>query len=115
MGRLKNDAIAAEDRRRKATTLGEVAAAGRAVFCWCNRCGHNSELDAGMLAARLGPALPVPEVGPRLRCSGCGAKDIATRPAWPSQGPVAGHAPARDPDDEDGAEAGDADERREAS
>jgi hypothetical protein len=91
MGRLKNDAIASEDRRRKVTTLGDVATAGHNVFCWCNRCGHNSEVDAQVLIARLGPAIPVPEIGPRMRCSGCGSKDVATRPAWPSQGPVAGH------------------------
>ncbi len=91
MGRLKNDVIAAEDRRQPATTLGDVVAAGHGIFCWCNRCGHNGEIDAGVLLARLGPAIPVPEIGAHMRCSGCQAKDVATRPAWPSRGTVAGH------------------------
>lgn len=91
MGRLKNDAITNEDRRREVATLGDVVTAGHDIFCWCNRCGHNSEVPSANLVARLGPAIPVPEIGPRMRCSGCGSKDVATRPAWPSQGQVAGH------------------------
>lgn len=91
MGRFKDQAISADDARRRPPTLGEVASAGHGVFCWCNRCGHNAEPDIDMLIARLGPAIAVPEIGPRLVCSGCGSKDVATRPAWPSRGPVAGH------------------------
>ena len=95
MGRMKRDAIDREERRRSRasapTTLGDIAARGLAVFCWCNRCGHNAELPSERLAAELGPALPVPEVGARLRCSGCQSKDVATRPAWPSLGQVARH------------------------
>jgi len=44
-----------------------------------------------MLVSQFGPHIPVPEIGARLRCSGCGAKDIATRPDWPSLGLVARH------------------------
>jgi hypothetical protein len=91
MGRLKNDAIASEDRRQRAATLGDVVAAGHGIFCWCNRCGHNGEIDGEVLLARLGPAIPVPEIGAHMRCSGCQSKDVATRPAWPSLGRVAGH------------------------
>ncbi len=95
MGRMKREAIDREERRRSRTsaptTLGDIAARGLAVFCWCNRCGHNAELPSERLAAELGPALPVPEVGARLRCSGCQSKDVATRPAWPSLGQVARH------------------------
>lgn len=96
MGRLKNDAIASEDRQREVMTLGDVVAAGHAIFCWCNRCGHNSEVPSEVLIARLGPAIPVPEIGPRMRCTGCSSKDVATRPAWPSLGLVAAHLPTRD-------------------
>ena len=96
MGRMKREAIDAQERRRARAsapaTLGELAAAGIAVFCWCNRCAHNAELPADRLAAELGPALPVPEVGARMRCSGCASKDVATRPAWPSLGQVARHS-----------------------
>jgi hypothetical protein len=71
--------------------LGEIASNGIDVFCWCNRCGYNAVLHAERLVAELGPGFPVPEVGARLRCSGCGAKDIATRPAWPGLGQVTRH------------------------
>ena len=56
------------------------------VFCWCNRCSHNAELDTDLLIERLGPLYPVPELGIHLRCSHCGAQDVSTRPAWPSHG-----------------------------
>ena len=59
MGRLKNDAITNEDRRREVATLGDVVTAGHDIFCWCNRCGHNSEVPSANLIARLGPAIPV--------------------------------------------------------
>lgn len=95
MGRMKREAIDAQERRQARasvpTTVGELAAAGIDVFCWCNRCAHNAQVAADRLAAELGPTLPVPEVGARMRCSGCGSKDVATRPAWPSLGQVARH------------------------
>jgi hypothetical protein len=91
MSRLKDRALAARDERRRATTLGQLAAQQVGVFCWCNRCGHNASLAAAQLITRLGPACPVPEVGAHLRCSGCGTKDVATRPDWPSLGQVARH------------------------
>ncbi len=80
-----------EERQRGAAALGELSGSGLDVFCWCNRCGHNAVLESAALVARLGPALPVPEIGALLRCSGCGSKDIATRPAWPGLGLVARH------------------------
>ena len=91
MGRLKEETIRKEDQGRKAAQLGDIAAAGLQIFCWCNRCGHNSEVDSAMLVSKLGPAMPVPEVGARMRCSNCQSKDIATRPAWPTLGEVANH------------------------
>lgn len=91
MAGIKRARLKAEDRRRRAANLAELAEAGIDVFCWCNRCGHNAVLEIARLAAELGPGFPVPEVGARLRCSGCGAKDIATRPAWPGLGQVTRH------------------------
>jgi hypothetical protein len=41
-----------------------------------------------MLVAQLGPDFPVPEIGTRMRCSACGAKDVATRPAWEGSTPI---------------------------
>ena len=75
--------------------LGEIARQGVPIFCWCNRCGHNAELDAHELARLLGPAIPVPAIAGRLRCRGCGARDVAARPAWPSLGQVARHGVAK--------------------
>lgn len=83
--------MAAEHERRRPVTLGELQAEGLDVFCWCNRCCHNAVIELGALIPRLGPDLPVPEVGARMRCTGCGSKDIATRPDWPTLGPVARH------------------------
>jgi len=91
MAGFKRKLLAAEDKRLKAITLAELATAGVDIFCWCNRCSHNAVLAATRLLAELGPDFPVPEIGGRMRCSGCGAKDVATRPAWPSLGPVARH------------------------
>lgn len=84
MGRFKQQLIHSEDRRRPVTRLANLLGAGVDVFCWCNRCGHHAELETPALIAQLGPNFPVPEIGARMRCSACGVKDIATRPAWPS-------------------------------
>lgn len=91
MGRLKDRSIRRSEESRRAARLGDIADAGLAIFCWCNRCGHNSSVDSWMLAAKIGPALPVPEIGTRMRCANCQSKDIATRPGWPSLGQVARH------------------------
>lgn len=91
MSGIKRRWLEDEDRRHRAATLGEIAEAGVAVFCWCNRCSHNAVLETVRLIAELGPDFPVPEVGARLRCSGCASKDIATRPHWPGLGQVARH------------------------
>ncbi len=92
MAGLKRTIIEAEERWCRAATLGELVAEGIDVFCWCNRCSHNAVVETGRLVAELGPAMPVPEAGARMRCSGCASKDIATRPAWPSPGTVARHS-----------------------
>ena len=92
MGRLKHQAMAKRDEALTATRIGDLLPRRIAVFCWCNRCGHNAVVDSGHLAAELGPALPVPDIGVHMRCSGCGSKDVATRPDWPSLGQVARHS-----------------------
>ncbi len=91
MARLKEAAIRDADGRRRPATLATLEAHGVGVFCWCNRCGHHARLPLGPLIAELGPNHPVPELGARMRCSGCGSKDVATRPDWPSLGQVARH------------------------
>lgn len=88
MGRLKRGLIDREDGTRHVARLAELHNAGVGVSCWCNRCGHHAEATAAMLMAQLGPDFPVPEIGTRMRCSACGAKDVATRPAWEGSTPV---------------------------
>ncbi|MBK1696096.1 hypothetical protein [Rhodovibrio salinarum] len=85
MGRIKEAAQRKADARLGAATLGELAVSRVGVFCQCNRCGHTAVLEIGRLLEDLGPAFPVPEVGGRLRCTGCNGKDIATHPARPDQ------------------------------
>lgn len=82
---------AAEAEARRPVTLADLSAEGVDVFCWCNRCGHNATSATRLLIAQLGPAMAVPEIGARMRCSSCGSKDVATRPAWPSLGMVTHH------------------------
>jgi hypothetical protein len=89
MGRLKEDALASATRYTTAMTLGDLMNQALDVFCWCNRCGHNAVLEARLLVAQMGAAQAVPEIGARLRCSGCASKDVATRPAWQTLPPVA--------------------------
>ncbi|MEQ8967014.1 MAG: hypothetical protein RID91_14435 [Azospirillaceae bacterium] len=91
MGAYKRRALAEAEARCRPIRLGTLAERGVDVFCWCNRCGHNAELETAALILQLGPDMPVPEIGARLRCSGCGGKDVATRPAWPSAGQITRH------------------------
>ena len=91
MSGFKRELQEREDRDRVATSLAELAAQGVNVFCWCNRCGHNATLPIARLLGELGPHYAVPEIGVRLRCSGCGSKDVATRPDWPGLGQVTRH------------------------
>ena len=91
MSQIKQRAIAARDRGLHPVMLGDLSARRIDVQCWCNRCPHHGILPVSMLIASFGPDCPVPEVGARLRCSGCGSKDIATRPNWSSLGIVAQH------------------------
>ena len=111
MGRMKQDRLAEEERRRRATILDELRREQVDVFCWCNRCAHNAVVPVELLVAQLGPDFPVPDVGAHLRCSGCGSKDIAARPAWPSLGQVTRHHAVRQ-DAPDAPDAGETDGAR---
>ena len=85
MGSFKNRDIE-RGEPRDPTTLADLAIEDLGVFCWCNRCNHNAELATSLLIDSLNPQFPVPELGSLMRCSACGARDVATRPAWPSHG-----------------------------
>jgi hypothetical protein len=83
--------------RSGATTLAELSGHAIGVYCWCNRCSHSATLPLDGLIARLGPGTPLTAMAGRLRCSVCGARDIAARPAWPSLGQVSGHGSSAPP------------------
>ncbi|MEE2688668.1 MAG: hypothetical protein VX430_04500 [Pseudomonadota bacterium] len=91
MGQHKRKYLEKAESRRHAIQLGKIMQSGIDVFCWCNRCGHNATISSAHLATELGLAFAVPEIGSRMRCSGCGSKDVAARPNWPSLGQVARH------------------------
>jgi hypothetical protein len=92
MGRFKREMMSRDDRGQQAARLSDLLDSKVGVFCWCNRCGHHAEAASAMLSAQLGPDFPIPEIGARMRCSSCGSKDVATRPAWPSQGQITQHS-----------------------
>ncbi len=94
MGRLKQQALATAEAARRRARLGDLIGYGADIFCWCNRCGHNAVLALEAMLARFGPNQDVPGLGAHLRCGGCGSKDVATRPNWPSLGQVTNHAPS---------------------
>lgn len=94
MSGFKERFIAAQERLARPERLGALAARGGAIFCWCNRCAHHARIEARQLALTLGPEFPVPEVGARLRCSGCGGKDVATSADLATPAVAAPSAPA---------------------
>ncbi|MDJ0896761.1 MAG: hypothetical protein QNJ92_16585 [Alphaproteobacteria bacterium] len=97
MSRLKESNLKRQERRSRAMALGDLARHGVGVFCWCNRCAHQARVPIEPLIAELGAGFAVPELGARMRCSGCGSKDVATRPDWPSLGRVARHGAEEEP------------------
>ncbi|MDJ0949671.1 MAG: hypothetical protein QNJ94_12190 [Alphaproteobacteria bacterium] len=86
-----------DDRGHGLLRLGALVLLGLGVYSRCHRCGHDSSLDPHLLAAEWGPALPIAEVGARLRCPGCGSRDVATRPDWPALAHIADEQRARLP------------------
>ena len=80
MSGFKERIIAAQERLARPDRLGTLAARGGVIFCWCNRCAHHARIEGRQLSLTLGPDFPIPEIGARLRCSNCGAKDVATSP-----------------------------------
>jgi hypothetical protein len=92
MSGFKERFIAAQERLARPDRLGALAARGGIIFCWCNRCTHHARIDGRQLTLTLGPDFPIPEIGARLRCSSCGAKDVAS-----SADPAGAAAPAAVP------------------
>jgi len=94
MSRLKQRAMSRREKAIHPVLLADLSIRRIDVQCWCNRCPHHAVLETAMLIVRFGPRCPVPEIGAHLRCTGCGSKDVATRPNWSSLGIVAQHAGA---------------------
>lgn len=84
MAGFKRQILADDAATAGAVILGVLADRQTDVFCRCQRCGHTATVDAGQLSRQLGPDLSVAEIGTRMRCGGCGSKDVATMPGWPA-------------------------------
>jgi hypothetical protein len=60
-------------------TLGDLIRDGKLMWVYCISCGRERDVDPTSLA--LPPGTPVPTLGrSHLKCSGCGAREIDTRP-----------------------------------
>lgn len=82
MAGFKRQISADDPSSVRGMVLGALATQRADVYCLCQRCGHAAMVEAGQLTRQLGPAMPVAEVGARMRCGGCGSKDVATQPGW---------------------------------
>jgi Zn finger protein HypA/HybF involved in hydrogenase expression len=58
-------------------TIGDLAAEGRLLWCYCCACGYEREVEPRSLG--LGDDQPVPTAGQRLKCSQCGSREIETK------------------------------------
>lgn len=82
MAGFKRQVLVDDASETSAMSLRDLSSRRATVFCLCQRCGHAATVDAGQLVSQLGPDMPVAEVGTRMRCRGCGSKDVATQPGW---------------------------------
>jgi len=93
MAGFKRQVLVDDAAETTTVSLCDLSSRSATVFCLCQRCGHAAMVDAGQLVGQLGPDMPVAEVGTRMRCRGCGSKDVATQPGWApsaaSEGPTA--------------------------
>lgn len=59
-------------------TLHDLMNEGKLLWCYCRECGRERDIDPSTLP--LPASFPVPSVGARMWCSGCGSKKIDTKP-----------------------------------
>lgn len=71
-------------------TLGDLAIAGKLLWCWCSGCGRERDLDPASLPLPM--TYPVPDVGTRMVCSACGSRKVRTAPELYPGGIVAQRA-----------------------
>ncbi len=74
-------------------TLGDMAAQGLDVWCWCNGCCYHAVLKTAALIDRLGRDQGVPSVADHAYCGRGGSRAVETRPNWPTMGVVTQHSP----------------------
>ena len=55
-------------------TLGDLVRQGYDVSAHCGACGHYAIISARELAESKGDAFLVPDLGPLLQCTKCGAR-----------------------------------------
>lgn len=58
--------------------LGDLAREGKLLWGYCRACGRERDIDPATIP--LPAAVPVPEIGRRMRCTACGSRRIDTRP-----------------------------------
>jgi uncharacterized OB-fold protein len=68
-------------------TLQDLIDQGKLVWVYCTSCGHERDIEPATVP--LPPSHPVPDVGKRMRCSKCGARQITTAPELHEGGIVA--------------------------
>jgi hypothetical protein len=51
----------------------------------CKRCWVTVRIDLAAMAERLGPTRLVRDIGPRLRCSRCGQREVILCTLWLEQ------------------------------
>jgi hypothetical protein len=50
----------------------------RSLLAWCLDCGHEATVNVDHLPGHL----PVPTFANRMKCTGCGSRNVSVRPAW---------------------------------
>lgn len=58
-----------------ATVRGHLAAGYRLAELWCNACQRHASIPVDGLPLDL----PLPDIGLRARCTGCGSRNVTSR------------------------------------
>ena len=55
-------------------TLANLITNDSDLRIFCDGCNRVADMDVARLAERYGKAMPLPEIGRRARCKGCGGR-----------------------------------------
>ena len=50
----------------------------RSLYAWCLDCGHDASVNVDHLPGHLA----VPSFAQRMKCTGCGSRNVSVRPTW---------------------------------